>query len=156
MEDKLQKLDKVLFESVNSGEVMVRKLKHSSKEHMYAVQLTVMIASTFLRSEERGITIETAFDIALERLKNQAGRFKDKKQQKVGRTRNQLSIFGSEKELKRSKRVKTKPMFLNDAIEQMELLDHDFYIFLNIDTRRVSVVYRREDGEYGLLEPDEE
>jgi len=156
MEEKLQKLDKVLFEAAHSGEVMVRKLKHSEKERMYAVQLTITIASVFLRSEERGVTIETAFDIALERLKNQATRFKDKKQQKTGRSKEQLSILGAEKELKRSKRVKIKPMYVNDAVEQMELLDHDFYMFLNIDTQRVSVAYRREDGQYGILEPDEE
>ena len=47
-------------------------------------------------------------------------------------------------------------MYVNDAVEQMELLDHDFYMFLNIDTQRVSVAYRREDGQYGILEPDEE
>ena len=45
-----------------------------------------------------------------------------------------------------------KPMFPNEAIEQMELLGHDFFVFLNAETENLSVVYRRKDGDYGLIE----
>ena len=54
----------------------------------------------------------------------------------------------------RRKRVNLVPMAEEEAIDQMELLGHDFFIFLNVETARMGVLYRREDGNYGVLEPD--
>ncbi len=54
----------------------------------------------------------------------------------------------------RRKRVELNPMTEEEAIDQMELLGHDFFIFLNATTARIGVLYRREDGNYGVLEPD--
>ena len=54
----------------------------------------------------------------------------------------------------RTKRFPISPMSDEEAIEQMELLGHDFYVFYNVDDNRVNVVYRRADGDYGLLQPE--
>jgi len=52
------------------------------------------------------------------------------------------------------KRFAIKPMSVAEAIDQMELLGHDFFLFLNADTEKVNLVYRRRDGSYGLIEPE--
>ena len=59
-----------------------------------------------------------------------------------------------EKKVVRVKRFAVKPMSVEDAMMQMEMLGHSFYLFNNADTGRVSVLYVRQDGDYGLLEPE--
>ena len=54
----------------------------------------------------------------------------------------------------RSKRFPMKPMAVEDAIVEMELLDHDFFLFKNIETEGFNVIYKRHDGDYGLIEPE--
>jgi putative sigma-54 modulation protein len=58
-----------------------------------------------------------------------------------------------EPRLVRTKKFKTAPMSAEEAIEQMELLGHSFFLFMNADTGDLNVLYRRDDGNYGLLEP---
>jgi putative sigma-54 modulation protein len=74
-----------------------------------------------------------------------------------GRANGQQSETGDEDELGSVVRVKgfsVKPMFPEDAIEQMELLGHDFFVFMNASDERVNVLYRRNDGNYGLIQPE--
>ncbi|HNT30512.1 MAG TPA: HPF/RaiA family ribosome-associated protein [bacterium] len=156
VQDKLDKLEAMLPAKGFEGEVMVRKLHHSNKEESFVVQLTLTGGTIFLRAEEQAVSPDASLDLAYEKLTRQVRRFKDKMKDKTGIVGvKDLSVFGEERSLRKSKRVRVKPMYLSDAIEQMELLDHDFYMFLNQATQRVNVVYRRADGEYGLLEPDE-
>jgi putative sigma-54 modulation protein len=54
----------------------------------------------------------------------------------------------------RTKRFMLQPMDPSEAIEQMELLEHDFFVYYNPDTSRMNVLYRRKDGDYGIIEPD--
>jgi putative sigma-54 modulation protein len=57
------------------------------------------------------------------------------------------------KRVVKSKRFFVKPMPVDEAIKQMELLGHDFFLFMDADTERLNLLYRREDGDYGLIEP---
>jgi putative sigma-54 modulation protein len=59
-----------------------------------------------------------------------------------------------EGEIVRTKRFQIRPMSAEEAIEQMELLGHHFFVFLNADDDAINVVYKRNDGDYGLLQPD--
>ncbi len=60
----------------------------------------------------------------------------------------------SSKNVVKVKRFAIKPMSVGEATDQMELLGHDFFLFLNADTKEVNLVYRRKDGNYGLIEPE--
>ena len=99
-------------------------------------------------------------DKVVDRLASQITRYKKKIQKNHKQNRQILfdAVPESEEEeidLKpvRSKTFDITPMDVDEAILQMELLDHTFFVFMNADTGRVAVVYKREDGQYGLLEP---
>ena len=102
-------------------------------------------------------------------MNRQIKRFKDKRQRGRGRDIDraeqmetaaiEMEAVAAEEETLSGKIVRTKrfpigPMSDEEAIEQMELLGHDFYVFYNVDDNRVNVVYRRADGDYGLLQPE--
>ena len=60
---------------------------------------------------------------------------------------------GGERQIVKTKRFAIEPMFEEDAVAAMEDLDHDFYVFVNAETERICVLYRRRDGDFGLIEP---
>jgi putative sigma-54 modulation protein len=61
---------------------------------------------------------------------------------------------GGQRRIVKIKRFDIEPMFEEDAVERMEELEHSFYVFVNAETERLAVLYRRNDGDYGLIEPD--
>ncbi len=109
-----------------------------------------------------------AIDSVLDVIQRQIVRYKDKKFRAKGKTSAAKSV-GSEQlvidandstesdevsSLVRVKRFSMKPMEVEEAIEQMELLSHDFFVFFNPDGKTVNVVYKRNDGNYGLIVPE--
>ncbi len=124
---------------------------------------------TILRAEERSNDIFGAVDAVVDKLYRQIKRYRGKK---VARRRSGLGPEileelepvpisdeldeeeDEEPAIVRTKRFTMRPMPTDEAIEQMELLGHDFYVFYNADDEAVNVVYRRHDGNYGLLQPD--
>ena len=120
-------------------------------------QLTVRNKGTILRTEERSSDMFASVDGVLDKMYRQIERFKGKR---ASRSRNaapeELLLTeqtGEESRIVRVKRFEVWPMNADEAIEQMELLGHDFFIFFNADEGGVNVVYRRKDGDYGLLQP---
>ena len=157
IDSKLAKINRYLHDSAITGEVTLRQVPQNNKKLSNIVQLTIVIGDNFLRAEERAMQMEQAFNAAFEKIERQVKRFKDKQHVDPGKSGREEIIENIKKDtrLARSKKVKIKPMFFSDAVEQMEFLSHDFYMFLNIDTNQVNVVYRREDGGYGLLETED-
>ncbi|MFC1963076.1 HPF/RaiA family ribosome-associated protein, partial [Chloroflexota bacterium] len=130
-----------------------------SANSCYVVQVTIDSNGTLLRGEERADTIDTALDAVVNVLKRQIERFKGKfyrRQSRVEPREKEISA-GQEEEtgkVVRVKRFSVKPMALEEAVEQMELLGHNLFLFLDAENDKFSVVYRRDDGNYGLLEPE--
>lgn len=160
IDEKLMRIEKLVSEPAAEGEVMMRQVHHSNKDRTHVTQLTLIQGDAFLRAEERAATMQAAFDVALDKLERQLkkylARLKDKKREGLSAKHSKGTAIPQDlKELLRSKRVRLKPMYLNDAIDQLEMLDHDFYLFLNRENHQVNVVYRREDGGYGLLESED-
>ena len=130
------------------------------KRATLAEQLTVDSSGTLLRSEERGGDLFTAIDKVAEIMDRQIKRYKGKLYDKGRGGSLVRSEFGGEAEVApplskvvKVKRFAVKPMSLAEAIDQMELLGHDFFLFFNAESERLNLLYRRKNGNYGLIEP---
>lgn len=121
-------------------------------------QLTLKSTSGFyLRAEERSGDMRTSIDTVLDKMSRQIQRYKGKhwqSQNRVAESDQPVEEAEPESQVVRIKRFQTRPMSVEDAIEQMELLGHDFFAFYDVATEGFSVVYRRNDGGYGLLAPE--
>jgi putative sigma-54 modulation protein len=127
-------------------------------------QVTIRSNGTILRAEERSDDMFTSIDTVLDKMYRQIARYKGKRQNRwraVGVTVEPLPL-GIEEEtfeeegasIVRSKRFSMAPMHPEEAVEQMELLGHDFFVFYNAEEGQINVIYRRDDGDYGLLQPE--
>jgi len=164
IESKLNKLERHL---PDIGEVKVELVQEMTKsaENRFVVQVTINSHGTLLRGEERASNIYAAIDIVVDVLNRQIERFKDRlyrSKRRITSFRKELAAGelpeerAEEKESKivKIKRFPVKPMTPEEAADQMELLSHDFFIFFNPENNKFSVLYRRGDGNYGLIEPE--
>jgi putative sigma-54 modulation protein len=170
VEKKVSRLDRYL---PNIQEVRVDLAIERRKQGLdqCIAQLTVRnTRGIILRSEEkRQPDIYAALDVALDKMYRQIERYKGKRKRRTGGrfAESELEITAvepvpiellEEEEEKvtivRRKQVSLIPMSEDEAIDQMELLGHSFFIFYNAETARIGVLYRREDGNYGVLEPE--
>lgn len=162
IEKKVSKLDRFL-PNIGEARVELRLQQTKSLEDRHVVQLTLISNSTILRAEERSSDLYNSLDAVLDKMTRQIERYKGKHWR--SQVRSQPSIgeefapapepeLDSEVGVARVKRFETRPMGVEEAIEQMELLGHDFFLFYNMATSSYSVVYKRHDGGYGLLLPE--
>lgn len=160
IERKLGKLSRHLPNIIES-KVEIFEEKTKSPQQRFVVQVTIDSSGTLLRGEERGEDLFTAIDKVATIMNRQIEHYKGKLYEK-GRgsslARGGFSEEAEEKQpisrLVKVKRFAIKPMSVAEAIDQMELLGHDFFLFLNADTEKINLVYRRRDGSYGLIEPE--
>lgn len=121
------------------------------------VQVTLRNNGTILRGEERSSDFTAAVDAVAEKLTKQIDRYKTKRQRgRAMSERVEQPLPEEGQDLPRIVRVKqfrTLPISEDEAIEQMELLGHNFFVFFNRDRGALNVLYRRNDGNYGLIEP---
>lgn len=121
---------------------------------------------TILRAEERSSDIFAAIDAVVDKLYRQIKRYRGKRQRRWrGSAAEEVwsgeplpmeeeEEEGAEQTIVRYKRFPLQPMPTEEAIEQMELLGHDFFVFFSAEEEAINVLYRRRDGNYGLLQPD--
>jgi putative sigma-54 modulation protein len=144
-----------------------------AEQGRYVVQVTISANGTYLRAEERSFELEAAIDMATDVLSRQVKRYKETKllrsERRVGKDE-RLPIPTEEPpktalppdteivlgRVVRLKRFPMEPMTEAEAIEQMELLGHKFFLFHDADKDTLAVLYRREDGAYGMILPDTE
>lgn len=158
VEKRLGKLDKYFD---NNPEAIVTLIVEKDR---HRVEVTLPINGFILRGEEESTDMYACIDLVLEKLEKQIGKyrtrlFKRNKSQRIkdltpGSDIGQQAEEYKEPELVRTKRFAIKPMPLEEAIMQMNLLGHNFYVFSNAETEEVNVIYRRKDGNYGLIEPE--
>lgn len=159
IERKLGKLGRHL-PNITGYKVEVAQEKTKSPEQHFVVQVTLNSNGTLLRGEERGQDLFQAIDKVAQRMDRQIEHYKGKLYRK-GRGSSPLrGEFNREieprerlKEVVKVKRFPVKPMPLAEAIDQMELLGHDFFLFFNAESEGLNLLYRRRDGNYGLIEP---
>ena len=160
IEKKVNKLDRYL-PNIEGARVDLAVQSAKSAQDRQVAQITLHTANgAFLRAEERTADMRSSLDIAIEKMERQAKRYKGKHWQSQTRPEAELPEIEDEDEdtvpgeVVRIKRFETRPMDVEEAIEQMELLGHDFFIFHNVSENDFSVIYRRRDGDYGLLLPE--
>ena len=155
IETKIGKLDKY-FENPDEITANILVKESGIKE---TIEVTIPIKKAILRAEDSNKDIYAAIDLVLEKLERQIRKNKTKIKHKTNKE--SIDVFidfeiteeevNNNKIIKR-KEVENKPMDEEEAILQMDLLGHDFFIFKNISTDNVAVVYRRKDGDYGIIE----
>ncbi len=157
VERKVGKLDRYL-PSIDEARVDLAVEKTRSANDGQVAQLTVRARGTILRAEERSQDIFTSIDTVMDKMYRQIARYKGRRQDRWHAAVDELPIEepveSTEGEIVRIKRFELRPMGREEAIEQMELLGHHFYVFLDVDEDAINVVYKRKDGNYGLLQPE--
>lgn len=157
IEEKLEKLNKYLENSENVRASVIVKVKN----HEQRVEITIPLKAFILRSEESKDDFYAAVDKTIDKLERQIRKNKTRIMSKQVKTNKDFSMsaFADEEEsddkkiLKR-KKVEVKPMNEEEAILQMELLGHQFYMYKDSDTDQAAVVYKRTDGNYGVIESE--
>ncbi len=152
IEKKFQKLDKY-FSNEITGNIMTIKEKGG-----YKVEATINAKGTIFRAEVKAGDPYDAVDGVIDKLSSQMSKFKSKLQKKYKGNKDftfaELPEAEEQEEIQivKKKKFELVPMTVDEAIVQMELLAHNFFVFLNMETDSVNVVYRRNDQAYGLLE----
>jgi len=172
VEKKISKLDRYL-PNIHEVRVDLAVEKRKAGGEQCIAQLTLRnTRGVILRSEEKKQNdIYAAIDLALDKMYRQIERYKGKRKRRGGgryseadaelATVEPVPVTGSDEEeedlktaIVRRKQVDLVPMTEEEAIDQMELLGHSFFIFYNAETAKIGVLYRREDGNYGVLVPE--
>ena len=149
---KLTKLEGLLpdYESV-SARVVCKVYKAYHK-----VEVTIPTKNIILRAEVQDMDIYAAIDGAIDKLMKQLRRYNDRMKVKLGKkgTRSvDVEVTPKRDErIVRDKNVELEPMTSEEAIDQMELLGHDFFVYLDKETRKTNVIYLRDDGDYAIIE----
>ncbi|HEX3030468.1 MAG TPA: ribosome-associated translation inhibitor RaiA [Clostridia bacterium] len=126
------------------------------------VEVTIPFNGVVLRAEVDNEDMYASVDKAVDILERQIRRNKTRLEKKLHEAAFKAPVFGIEHEIAeehefkvmRSKKFAVKPMTTEEAILQMNLVGHEFFMFSNADTKEVNVVYKRKDGNYGLIEPE--
>ena len=152
-EKKLQRLQKYF------NHIQLMEVTQSLQRNWHVVEVLVEGDGILLRAEERATDMYEAIDLVSKKLEEQMRRYKERLVRKH-RTAAEEPLpeeeaveESEEPRIVRIKRFPIKPMAPEEAAQQMELLNHSFFVFLNAETQQVNVIYKRRDGNYGLIEP---
>lgn len=158
IEEKLGKLSKYLENSDTVRANVIVKVKN----HEQRVEITIPLKTIILRSEETQDDFYAAVDKTVDKLERQIRKNKTRIMSKQVKTAYDFSLPSfdesdeedSETKVLKRKKVEVKPMNEEEAILQMELLGHQFYMYKDSETNKPSVVYKRNDGNYGIIESE--
>ncbi len=163
VEKKIGRLDRYLPNILDGRvELTVDEGARAAGDRQIA-QVTLRTKKVILRAEEASADIFASIDAVFEKMQRQVDRYKGKRWAKRGESVEvapELTEAAEEEiaeepvSVARVKRFRMVPMDEEEAIEQMELLGHDFYVFYNVHQSQVNVIYRRRNGEYGLIQPE--
>ncbi|SDS99054.1 putative sigma-54 modulation protein [Paenibacillaceae bacterium GAS479] len=163
VEKKLNRLDKY-FDAPPAADTSVTMSVHKGR---HGVEVTIPLPGVILRAEEKSPDMYASVDTVVDKLERQIRKHKTKANRKFRQSESIKTLFREDDvasvavqdpeedlEVVRMKRFKLKPMDVEEAILHMDMVGHSFYVFNNIETKEVNVVYRRNDGRYGLIEQE--
>lgn len=153
VEKKIGKISKYFKDDVEAQVTM------SVEKDRHIVEVTMPIDGMILRGETETPDMYQSIDMVVDKLERQIDKYKTRLSRNIKKTssipsKDIKSIKTDEPRIVKVKRFAIKPMDAEEAVMQMELLSHDFFVFLNATTNEVNVVYKRKDGNYGLIEPE--
>ncbi|MDE5539020.1 MAG: ribosome-associated translation inhibitor RaiA [Bacilli bacterium] len=152
--EKIAKLDKYF----DNAKVLTANVLIRVRNNERTIEVTVPISKFTLRAEERHEDLYAAIDLVVDKLERQIRKNKTKLNNKYKNVMQvdvnadfEVSEEGEGVKVVKRKNVISKPMDEEEAMLQMELLNHDFFVFKNVDEECVSVMYRRKDGDFGII-----
>lgn len=157
VEDKLGKLEKFFTDDTEIHVTL------SVEKERQKIEVTIPVKGNIIRSEQVSNDMYVSIDLVEEIIERQLRKYRKKiidKKQNAGTFQQAFMEKDFEDEntneikIIRTKKFGFKPMYPEDACVQMELLGHNFFVFLNAETEEVNVVYKRKGNTYGLIEPD--
>jgi len=157
VQDKLGKLEKYF----TSGTEAVVTL--SVQRELQKIEVTIPVKGSIIRAEESSTDMYVSIDLVEEIIERQIKKYRKKLIDKKQSAQAFSALFMEEEEeevhdeeirIEKTKHFDMKPMYPEDACLEMELLGHNFYMFLNAETDQISVVYKRKANSYGLIEPE--
>lgn len=158
-EEKIARLQKFV-DQITSAHVIL-----SVEKHRQIAEVTLHVRELTIRGEESSTNLYSAIDLVADKIERQILRYKEKivehSGRGLGRPRSAEGVVPAETEsiwedgprIVKTKRFAMKPLSPDEAAVQMSLLGHNFFVFRNARTQEVNVLYRRRDGDYGLIEP---
>ena len=163
VEKKLSRLEKYFDTDVNAEAIVV--LSVTREEHK--VEVTIPLPGLMVRAEEISEDMYASADLVVEKLERQIRKYKTKVNRRLrhdssvrlhvsGMASAATAVVDEEEPFKvvRTKRFNIKPMDAEEAILQMNMLGHDFFVFSNANSDQMNIIYKRKDGRYGLIEPE--
>jgi putative sigma-54 modulation protein len=160
-ERKVKRIERILDDQTDAT-VELWSEHHKSDADSHIAEVTLIVHGQVLRSRASGTTYEAAIDDVIDKVERQAVDHKEKPRLRA-RPEEEKQILrrladGSEGPKRETRIVKVKrfaiePMFEEDAVAAMGELGHQFFVFVNAETERIAILYRRQDGDYGLIEP---
>lgn len=164
VEKKTARLDRYL-PTLTTVQVDLAMENTRSAVQRHVAEITIRDErGTILRAEERNSDMFAAVDAVIDKLYRQIERYRGKQKRKYRGKAGEVDmgeplpiaeeLEEEDRAIVRQKRFALHPMSAEEAIDQMELLGHDFYVFFNSEDSAVNVIYRRRDGTFGLLQPE--
>ena len=149
---KLAKLEDILTDYENVTARVVCKLYKA----FHKVEITIPAKIILLRAEVTEAGLYAAIDGAVDKLVSQVKRYNDRTKDKLGKQgiRTVAPVEDNDERIVKEKKIDLEPMTSEEAIDQMEMLGHDFFIYLDKATRKTNVIYLREDGNYAIIETE--
>jgi len=160
-ERKLRRIERFTDDRTDAF-VELSNEKHKSAADAHRAEVTLVVDGATLHSHAVGGTYQAAIDTVVDKAERQAVDFKRKprlkhrpeqEKQILRRIADGTADPGTERRVVKTKRFAIEPMFEEDAIAEMEELGHQFFVFVNAETERVAILYSRQDGNFGLIEP---
>ena len=157
-QEKLSRINKYIGDSENiKASVLINVKGHNQK-----VEVTIPLKNIILRAEETREDLYAAIDVVVDKLERQIRKNKTKLQSKKMREKLAKDFMfdaieeeeNEDEKIVKRKTIEVKPMSEEEAILQMELLEHQFYIFKDAETSNIAVVYKRKEGNYGIIESE--
>ena len=158
---KLRRLERLLDDR-SDVIVELANEQHRSAAQAHIADVTLVIDGQTLHGHATGSSYQSALDEVVDKLERQAVDHKEKprlrarpeeEKQILRRLADGTSTDGTERRIVKVKRFAIEPMFEEDAVERMEELGHQFFVYVSAETERVAILYRRRDNDYGVIEP---
>ncbi|MFL5725392.1 MAG: ribosome hibernation-promoting factor, HPF/YfiA family [Chloroflexota bacterium] len=160
-ERKLKRLERILDDR-SDALVELSVEQHRSAEDSHIVEVTLVIDGRTLRTHAAAVSHQAGVDEVVDKLERRAVDHLEKprvrarpeqEKQILRRIADGTATNDRERQIVKTKRFAIEPMFEEDAAAQMEELGHQFFVFVNAENERVNILYRRNDGDLGLIEP---
>ena len=164
-EEKIGHLDHYIDHGILDAHVTLRTERNDQ-----IVDVVLNLRHYLIKAEERSTSMYASIDLVRDRLEQQIRKYKTRRRERHHRQNGKVLTanggampedvevetfedVGAAPRIVRTKQFAVKPMDADEAIDQMELLDHDFFVFVNAETEQDNVLYKRKSGDLGLIEP---